>query len=308
MEMSVAGEAVEQRENYATGILWMLATVFCFTSLDTMMKELMLTYSLVQVTWARFFFATIVAILAAGTSLPSIVRSKAPGLQLSRSLLLALTTGIFNAGVRLVPLATATTIMFLSPILITVLSVPLLKEHVGLRRWIGVGIGFLGALIVVQPWESDTDTFFVGAVLLLIAALLNANYQIMTRKVRLYDEPLTSLFYTAMVGAVATSLIVPWYWEWPQGTDWLLLMSTGLLGGVGHLCLIQAFRHAPAAVVAPFSYASLIWASVFGWLLFNEWPQFSTWLGAALIIGSGLYIFHRESQHRRNTLIREKAR
>lgn len=306
--MSVAGEAVEQRENNVAGIIWMLATAFCFTSLDTMMKELLLTYSLVQVTWARFFFATIVAALAAGPALPSIVRSKAPGLQLFRSLLLALTTGIFNAGVRLVPLATATTINFLSPVLVTALSVPLLKEHVGLRRWIGVGIGFLGALIVVQPWESDTDTFFVGAVLLLIAAFLNANYQIMTRKVRLYDEPLTSLFYTAVVGAVATSLILPWYWEWPHGIDWLLLMSTGLLGGVGHLCLIQAFRHAPAAAVVPFSYSSLIWAALFGWLLFSEWPQYSTWLGAALIIGSGLYIFHRESQHRRNALTREKAR
>lgn len=306
--MSVARETIEQRENSVAGILWMLATAFCFASLDMMMKELMLTYSLVQVTWARFFFASIIAALAAGSSLPSIIRSNALGLQLSRSLMLALITGIFNAGIRLVPLATATTINFVSPILVTVLSVPLLKEHVGPRRWIGVGIGFLGAVIVVQPWESYTDAFFLGAILLLIAALLNASYQIMTRQVRLYDEPLTSLFYTAVVGAVATSLIVPWYWEWPRGTDWLLLVSTGLLGGAGHLCLIQAFRHAPAALVAPFSYSSLIWASFYGWLLFSEWPGFSTWLGAALIIGSGLYIFHRESQHRRNAFTREKAR
>jgi drug/metabolite transporter (DMT)-like permease len=219
---------------------------------------------------------------------------------LTRSLLLALTTGVFNAGVRLVPLATATTIMFLTPILVTALSVPLLKEHVGFRRWIGVGIGFLGALIVVQPWESETEMFLLGAVLLLVAALLNANYQIITRKVRLYDEPMTSLFYTAMVGAVVTTLIVPWYWQWPQqSTDWLLLVATGLAGGVGHLCLIQALRHAQAAVVAPFSYSSLIWAALFGWLFFSEWPDVWTWVGAALIISSGLYIFHRESQHRR---------
>ncbi|MGE0240282.1 MAG: DMT family transporter [Parvibaculaceae bacterium] len=292
-------------ENNAVGILWMLATMFCFISLDTMIKELLLTYSLVQVTWGRFFFATIVAALAAGPTLPAVVKSQAPVLQLSRSLLLALTTGVFNAGVRLVPLATATTIMFLSPILVTALSVPLLKEHVGLRRWIGIGIGFLGALIVVRPWESETTMFFAGAILLLVAALFNANYQIITRKVRLYDAPMTSLFYTAMVGAVATSLVVPWYWEWPKAVDWLLLIGTGLAGGIGHSCLIQAFRHAPASVVAPFSYSSLIWATVFGWLFFSEWPAPSTWLGAALIIGSGLYIFHRESQHRRNALIRE---
>ena len=298
--MSVAGEAVKPRENSAVGILWMLATMFCFISLDTMMKDLLLTYSLVQVTWGRFFFATVVATLAAGPNLLRIIKTNAPTLQLSRSLLLAITTGIFNAGVRMVPLATATTIMFLTPILVTALSVILLKEHAGPRRWIGVGIGFLGALIVVQPWKSETDMFFLGAILLLVAALLNANYQIITRKVRLYDRPMTSLFYTAMVGAVVTSFIVPFFWKWPSAGDWLLLFGTGLAGGVGHLCLIQAFRNAPASVVAPFSYSSLLWATLFGWLFFAEWPASSTWFGAALIIGSGLYIFHRESQHGRN--------
>jgi drug/metabolite transporter (DMT)-like permease len=306
--MSVASEIAMPRENNATGILWMLATAFCFTSLDSTVKELMHTYSLVQVTWARFFFAAIIATLAAGPALPTIVKSKAPLLQLSRSLLLALTTGIFNAGMRLVPLATATTINFLSPIMVTALSIPLLGEPVGPRRWIGVGVGFLGALIVVQPWHSDTGTYFLGALLLLVAALLNANYQIITRKVRLYDEPLTSLFYTAMVGAIATSLVVPFYWQWPQGSDWLLLIATGFLGGIGHLCLIQAYRHAPAALVAPFSYSCLIWATLFGWLFFGEWPGSSTWLGAALIVGGGLYIFHRESQHRRSSLVRENAK
>jgi drug/metabolite transporter (DMT)-like permease len=309
LSMSVAGQSVKQHENHATGILWMLATIFCFISLDTMMKELLLTYSLVQVTWARFFFATVIAAVAAGPSLPAVVKTKAPALQMARSLFLAITTGVFNAGVRLVPLATATTIMFLTPILVTALSVVLLKEQVRLRRWAGVGIGFLGALIVVQPWQGETENFFVGALLLLVAALLNANYQIITRKVRLYDEPMTSLFYTAMAGAVVTTVIVPWYWQWPQhAKDWLLLVSTGFAGGIGHLCLIQAFRHAPAAVVAPFQYFSLVWAALFGWLFFSEWPDLSTWLGAALIIGSGLYIYHRESQHGRNNPIRENAR
>ena len=302
--MSVAGETVRQHDDHVAGILWMLATVFCFTSLDTLMKELLQTYSLVQVTWARFFFATIVAALAAGSSLSTIVKSKAPALQLSRSLLLALTTGVFNAGVRLVPLATATTIMFLSPILVTVLSMPLLKEHVGPRRWIGVLIGFLGALIVVRPWESHAGLFLSGAGLLLVAALLNANYQVFTRKVRLYDEPLTSLFYTAVVGAAVTTLFLPWHWQWPTAMDWLLMVSAGLLGGVGHLFLIQAFRRAPASLVAPFSYLSLIWAALFGWLIFSEWPDMWTWLGAALIIGSGLYIYHRERQHRPKELLR----
>jgi drug/metabolite transporter (DMT)-like permease len=298
--MSVASGAIEHSENRAAGVLWMLATMFCFISLDTMMKELLLTYSLVQVTWARFFFATVVAAVAAGPNLPVLVKTRAPALQFTRSLLLAVTTGIFNAGVRLVPLATATTIMFLSPILVTALSVLLLKEHVGPRRWIGIAIGFLGALIVVRPWHSSLGTFLAGASLLLVAALFNANYQIITRKVRLYDEPLTSLLYTAIIGALATSIILPWFWQWPHNAGhWLLLVATGLAGGIGHLCLIQSFRLAPASVVAPISYSALIWSALFGWLIFSEWPDIWTWLGAALIIGSGLYIFRRESQHRR---------
>ncbi|MBK1866819.1 EamA family transporter [Aestuariivirga sp. YIM B02566] len=282
------------------GILWMLVTVLCFTSLDTLVKHLLETYSLVQVTWARFFFATIVAALAAGKNLPKVVKTKAPTMQLTRSLLLALTTALFNAGIRIVPLATATTIMFLAPILVTVLSVPLLKEHVGPRRWFGVLVGFVGALIVVRPWESHAGLFISGALFLLIAALLNASYQITTRKVRLFDEPLTSMFYTSVIGALVTTVFVPWHWQWPEATDWLLLIGTGLLGGIGHLFLIRAFRQAPASVVAPFSYSSLIWAALFGWLFFAEWPEYWTWLGAALIIGSGLYIFHRERQHRHN--------
>jgi drug/metabolite transporter (DMT)-like permease len=128
---------------------------------------------------------------------------------------------------------------------------------------------------------------------LLAAALLNANYQIITRKVR-EDDPLTSLLYTAAAGAVVTSLIVPWFWTWPSLSGWLLLIASGVAGGAGHLCLIRAFRLAPASVVAPFSYSSLVWAVIFGLAIWGDWPDLWTWAGAALIIGSGLYIFHRE--------------
>lgn len=281
-------------EHRIQGILWMLATMFCFLVLDALMKHLLQNYSLVQVTWGRFFFATIIAALACGRALPAIAQSKAPGLQTGRSLLLMLTTGLFNAGVRTIPLATATSIMFFSPILVTVLSIPLLGEHVGWRRWIGVILGFIGALIIVRPWAGGAGAVGIGAVFLLSAALLNASYQIITRKVRIHDQPMTSLLYTAVAGAVVTSVLVPWFWTWPTSLDWLLFMATGLAGGLGHLFLIQALRHAPASVVAPFSYSALIWATLFGWLFFAEWPDLWTWAGAGLIIASGLYIFHRE--------------
>lgn len=280
-------------ENRTRGILWMLATMFCFIALDALMKHLMEHYSLVQVTWARFFFATVVAVVACGPRLSALAVSRHPKQQLLRSVFLMSTTAMFNAGIRTTPLATATTIMFLNPILVTILAIPLLGEKVGLRAWMGVLFGFVGALIVVQPWQEGLGAYGHGVIFLLIAAVLNANYQILTRRVR-GDDPLTSLLYTAAAGAVVTSLIVPWFWDWPTAFDWLLLMGTGLAGGLGHLFLIRSFRAAPASVVAPFSYSSLVWATLFGFVIWGDWPDMWTWAGAALIIGSGLYIFHRE--------------
>lgn len=285
----------DSTENRSIGILWMLATMFCFISLDAIMKHLLEHLSLVQVTWGRFFFATIVAAAVCGPRLSALAVSKSPKLQLLRSVILMSTTGLFNAGIRTTPLATGTTIMFLSPLLVTLLSIPILGEKVGLRRWIGIVCGFIGAVIVVRPWQSGLGGAGLGVLFLLTAALCNASYQLITRKVR-NDDPLTSLLFTAVAGAIVTSAIVPWFWSWPSLFEWLLLLGSGAMGGLGHLCLIRAMRAAPASVVAPFSYSSLIWATTFGYLIWGDWPDPWTLLGAAIIVGSGLYIFHRERQ------------
>jgi drug/metabolite transporter (DMT)-like permease len=281
----------DSQSNRTRGILWMLTTMLCFISLDTIMKYLLEFYPLVQVTWARFFFATVFAAVIAGRRLPFFMRSVAPRKQLLRSVLLMSTTGMFNAGIKSTPLATGTTIMFLSPILVTLLSAPLLGERVSLRRWAGIIVGFVGATIVTRPWESGSHHLDFGVVFLLIAALFNANYQIITRMVR-DDDPLTSLLFTAAAGAVVTSLMLPWHWQAPTLAGWGLLVASGVAGGLGHFCLIRALRLAPASVVAPFTYSSLIWATLFGLLIWNDWPDLTTWLGALMIIGSGLYIFY----------------
>lgn len=285
-------------ENRLAGIFWMLATMFWFLTLDAAMKYALQSYSLVQVTWGRFFFATLAAALFCGRNLPGLLKTSAPGTQATRSILLMVTTGLFNAGVAKVPLATASVIMSLTPIAVTLLSIFVLKELVGWRRWLGIVLGFCGAMLVVRPWALGTDSFQSATLFLLAAVATNASYQIATRQVR-GDNPLTSLVFTALGGAILSSFILPWHWTWPDGFGWTLLVASGVAAALGHLCIIKAFASAPASVVAPFNYSSLIWATLFGYLIWGDWPTANVWLGALLIMSAGLYIFFRELKVRR---------
>lgn len=287
----MSASTLAPRDNVAAGIGFMLAAIFCFISLDAVAKHLLQIYPASQVMWARFFFHLLLALAVMGPGLLAGMRSAKPSLQLARSILLLATTTLFFLGLKTVPLATATTIMFLTPIFVTVLSVPLLGEKVGRRRWLGVVTGFAGALAIVRPGFAAVS---VGMMLLLFASLTNAVYQTFTRRIRHDDGPATTFFYTAVAGAAAFSAAAPFDWQAPGAVDWLLLACLGLFGGLGHLLLIHALRLAPAAVVAPFTYTGLIWATLFGVALLGELPDLWTMLGASLIIGSSLYIFHRE--------------
>jgi drug/metabolite transporter (DMT)-like permease len=285
-------------ENRAAGIGWMLATMFCFLTLDAIMKYGMQSYSLVQVTWARFFFATIVAAVFCGRQLPQLLKSNSPVKQGWRTLLLMITTGLFNAGIAHVPLATATVIMSLTPVVVTVLSIFVLHELVGVRRWLGIAMGFVGAMLVVKPWDMGTEAFQSATLFLLLAVTTNAGYQIVTRQVR-GDHPLTSLVFTALGGAIISSLMLPWFWIWPDAKGWALLVGSGVAAALGHLCIIKAYASAPASVIAPFNYSSMVWAALFGYLIWQDWPTANVWSGAVLIVAAGLYIFFRELQLKR---------
>ena len=282
---------IDNTDRPLIGIAWMLVTMFWFVSLDSMAKYLMQSYPVAQVVWARFFFHVVFVMIAMGFSVRQQIKTQSIILQCARSFFMLTTTVLFFVGLHFLPLATASTIMFVSPIFVTILSVFLLGEKVGVRRWGGVIAGFTGAIVVVRPGFQGFDW---SALFVLAAAFTHAFYQIFTRKARLYDSPITSLFYTGLVGAVLMTGVVPFYWQAVAVSDYLLLVSLGLAGGVGHLCLIRAFQSAPASVVAPFSYSSLIWATLYGYILFSDLPDQWTLIGASLIIGSGLYIFHRE--------------
>jgi len=273
------------------GIYWMLLTTGLFTSLDATAKYLAQDYPVPQVLWARFSFHLLFVAAFLGTRLSVTLRSHRPGLQLLRSLLMLVTTGMFFFAVGSLPLADVVAIMFVGPLFVTALSVPLLGDYVGPRRWAAVAVGFLGALLVVRPGSGIMHGL---AILPVLAAFSHSLYTITTRKLANHDLPMTTLFYTAALGAVVTTAIVPLFWVTPDVAGWLLMALLGVFGAAGHLTLIKALGYASPVVVAPLSYASLVWSIGMGFALFGDLPDGMTLLGAAVIAGSGLYVFHRE--------------
>ena len=267
--------------------------MLCFVALDSTMKLSLATYSVLEVSWARFFFSTVFALLLAGRQMPQLIITKQPKLQLFRSFMLCATTAVFNVGIAVVPLPTGTTIMMLTPLLVTLFSALFLGEHVGWRRFSSIGLGLIGAMIVMRVWELAHGQINQGYVLLFSAAITNAIYQTTTRSLR-REDPRTTLIYSALVGAFGTSFLLPLFWIWPTWQGWILFVGSGLAAGLGHLCLIRAYTAAPAAVIAPFYYTSIIWSALAGYVIWQDLPALTTLLGAALIIGSGLYVIWRE--------------
>ena len=293
--MASTFELAGKKDAPGRGILWMLATTFCFVSMDALAKYLSQSYPVLQVVWARYVFHLLILALVLGPRLPRVVRTGRLGLQFLRSLFLLGATGLFFAALSFIPLADATAIMFVAPILVTAMSVPLLGEHVGPQRWASVVVGFLGALVIIRP---GSDAMEPAALLALGAASCYGFYQIATRRLSATDAPLTTLMYSAAVGVLVSCAVVPFFWVTPSPADWLAMMGLGLFGALGHFALIKAFQAATAVTVTPFGYVNLLWAVLFGFVLFGELPDAWTVLGAAIIAASGLYILHREKLRR----------
>lgn len=293
MALPVSRPAALEDENIPRGIGLMLTTTLFFVLIDTCGKHLMEQMSLAQVVWARFFFHFLAVIILLGPKLHRVWRTERPILQIFRSGLLLITTFLFFAGIRELPLAMASSIMFLSPILVTALSVPVLNEKLGPRRTIGVFVGLIGALIIVRPGLGEVP---LAALYFVAAAVTNAFYQLTTRMLRETDDAFTTLFYTALVGTVLASIAAPTDWLAPTSVDWVVMTLMGVCGALGHFTLIQAFRSAPPSALMPFAYSGLVWATLFGFLFFANLPDGYTVLGAAIIAGSGFYIFRREQQ------------
>jgi drug/metabolite transporter (DMT)-like permease len=289
--------ALRGRPDVLRGILLMCAGTSLFPFMNAAVKLLAANYPVAQIVWARFTGHLVIMLLI---FLPqyrwTLLRTRRPAVQFGRSALMLLSNLVFVVAIARVPLATASAIGFTSPLIVTALSVPLLHESVGWRRWSAVTVGFAGALLVIRP---GTGLQQPAVLLLLLSSLAYALYQIATRWVGRYDKAATSIVFAALLGSLAMSLVLPFVFVPPRTWfDALLFCSLGLLGGAGHYLIIRAFQLGPAAVMAPLGYVELIGTAALGYAIFNNFPDLWTWLGAFVIIGSGLYIALRERRRR----------
>lgn len=269
----------------------MLAAGIVFALADALSKLLAARLPVVEITWLRWLGFVVIVLPVLAATRGGVLRSGAPGSQVFRTVCLLGSAFLFVAGLSRLPLASTTTINFVSPLIVTALSIPLLGERVGPRRWAAVLAGLAGVLIVVRP---GSGTFGWAAILPILSATCWAGAVVLTRRLGGVDGPWTAMTYTALIGFAALSAIVPADFLVPTGHELLLAAGMSGLATAGQFLTVLAFGRAPASLLAPFSYVMLLWATGLGYLLFDAVPDGWTWVGAAIIVASGVYTAHRE--------------
>lgn len=313
------------QNNAAIGISFVLGAVFCISINDMLIKQLSGGYPLHEMVFARSFIAILFSLifvqLEGGWR---ILRTNRPVLHVTRGLLIVTANMTFFVALAVIPLADATALFFAAPLFITLLSIPILGEKVGMMRLGAVLFGFVGVIIMQRPWESAETLEASRLILLLpvIAALTYALNQILTRKLGVQSKAsalavyiqgtfiLVSLgFYLfAGDGRFAEGAEDPSVqfllraWIWPASSDYWLFAVLGLNAAIIGYGLSQAYRMADAATVAPFEYIGLPLAVFWGWLIFSDLPALEVWIGIAMILASGIFVFLREAQKKRTLL------
>ena len=285
---------LDTRAKATLGILLMCAGITSLSVSDAIAKALTESYSPIQILFIRNFlalpFAILIALKMGG---PSALSSYKPAAHLLRGVVWLLAAGLFFTGLKYLEIAEATALVFVAPVFITTISALFLKETVGWRRWLAVLAGFAGILIVVRP---GAGTFQNASLLPIATAFFYAILMISARWVDPRESVWTLMLYLVGAGALLSAMIAPFAWSELQSEHtWLFICNT-IFGTAGITLITQAFRFAPAATVAPFEYSALIWATLLGWLIWDEIPDLLTYVGAGVIILSGCYIVFREQQ------------
>jgi drug/metabolite transporter (DMT)-like permease len=268
------------------GIALIMAAVFMFSAMDTLAKHMLKTYPMSALMWARYMVHIVVMAVLLGPRMGSkLLRTSHLWLQMLRGVLLLASTIFFYFALRYLPLAEAAAISFVGPVLTALLSGPMLGDKVSRRQWFAVLLGFTGVLIIMRPGGGVVS---LAAVFPLATAVLFSVYQIVTRRLSGREHPYTTLFYTAVVGAVITSIAVPLHWVTPTLVQAGFVVCIGLLGGLGHLLLIRAMEHASPSTLAPFVYSQLIWSTLLAYLAFGDFPEPMTLFGMVVVVAAGL--------------------
>lgn len=275
------------------GIFFMCLAVALISAQEAMAKYLGQSLPMLQVIGARYFghLLLMIVMLMPQNGL-ALFKAKRPLVQIGRSVLLLIDTALFFFSLTLIGLAEATAIFFSVPIMVVLLSIPLLGERAGWRRLIAVFIGFAGMLVIIRP---GSDVIGVGAFLTFGAAFCASLFNIITRKLADEDPVPVTMFYTALAGALLMMLILPFIWQSPDGwQQWTAIILIGIAGGAAHSCIIASHVYAPASTVAPFMYSQIFWALGFGYLFFGALPDQFTMIGGLIVIASGLYLLRRQ--------------
>lgn len=270
----------------------MAAGMFLFSAVDTHAKFLTATFHPVQIVWVRQSGLLIGVLILLALRGLTVLRTDHPGLQLTRGAIAAGSATLFIIAVRYVPLADAVAVTFVAPFMVTVLGALVLREPVGVRRWTAVSIGFLGAMIIIRP---GLGVVHPAMMLVLVAASLFALRQILSRVLSSSDRTATTVAYTALTGSLLLSVPLPFVWRWPETTMEVgLLVSMAVLAAFAELLVIRALEVAQAVIVAPVHYSILIWGTMYGYLVFGQLPDLWTWVGAMIIVATGVYTLNRE--------------
>ncbi|MBT3360746.1 MAG: DMT family transporter [Rhodospirillales bacterium] len=280
-------------QNIGQGIGLIVLAIGLLSSLDAMVKWLTGGFSLAQIVFFRNLFGLLpVFIIIQMQGGARAIRTRRPGFHIFRVFLILTIAFSFFWALSRMELADATALFFTVPLFITIMSVIVLGETVGMRRWIAVAAGFGGVLLVIRP---GSGVFDLGAIGVLVASLGYAALMISNRAIRGKETPATLTFFTTTGCVLVTGCALPWVWVEPSAFEWGVMAAMGIFGGTGQILLIFAFQRAPAGVIAPFEYTTLIWATFYGFVIWGDLPDMQTVIGAAIIAAGGVYILYRET-------------
>jgi drug/metabolite transporter (DMT)-like permease len=283
----------DSARNRLTGIGLVSLTYLVFSLLDGSAKWLVSVMPVLMVVWLRFATHVVVAgVVLFPLRGFSLVRTQHLRWHIVRALMFVAMTGINFWALQYLQLTVTSSIFFSVPLIIALISASFLGEKLDAGKWIAIVAGFAGVLVIVRPWGAEFHPAMLASV---VNALMYAAFMMMTRRLAAYDSPETIQYLPAVGATIGLAPFAFAAWEWPSGwLEWTVACLMGVLGGLGHYLLALAHRYAPASVIAPFLYQQVIYMALFGYLVFGDVPSAWVWLGAAIVVASGLYLFSRE--------------